>query len=81
MFKEDFFKNNGICVYRKKDEDVNNLIKRFKKKVFKSRILKESKERMHFIKPSDLKRRKRSLSKFDVQKNNEMNIQNQNNDK
>jgi small subunit ribosomal protein S21 len=51
---------NGICVVRRKGEDAEDLIKRFRKKYSKSGISRELRERMYFEKPSDKKRRKRA---------------------
>lgn len=63
--------NNGICVVRRKDESVEDLIKRFRKKWSKSGIAKELKERMYFEKPSDKKRRKRMQSIRAIQREEE----------
>lgn len=63
--------NNGICVVRRKDESVEDLIKRFRKKWSKSGISKELKERMYFEKPSDKKRRKRMQSIRAIQREEE----------
>jgi small subunit ribosomal protein S21 len=51
---------NGICVVQRKGEDVDDLIKRFRKKYSKSGISRELRERMSYEKPSDKKRRKRA---------------------
>ncbi len=50
--------HTGICVVRRKGEDAEDLIKRFRKKYSKSGLSKELRERMYFEKPSDKKRRK-----------------------
>ncbi|MHA1817331.1 MAG: 30S ribosomal protein S21 [Candidatus Heimdallarchaeaceae archaeon] len=50
---------NGICVVRKKNESMDELLKRFRKKYSKSGLARELRERMAFEKPSDRKRRKR----------------------
>jgi small subunit ribosomal protein S21 len=63
--------NNGICVVRRKDESVEDLIKRFRKKWSKSGIAKELKERMYYEKPSDKKRRKRMQSIRAIQREEE----------
>lgn len=39
-------------VYAKKNENLESLIRRFKKKVDNEKILKEYKDRQYFIKPS-----------------------------
>jgi len=54
---------NGICVVCREKEDIENLIKRFKKKFIKSGIIKEVYEKMYYEKPSDKKRRKRIQNK------------------
>lgn len=54
--------HGGICVVRRKSEDDEDLIKRFRKKYSKSGISRELRERMYFEKPSDKKRRKRAQS-------------------
>lgn len=48
----------GICVIARKDESIESLIRRFKRKVSKSEILKEYREHEEFVKPSIAKRRK-----------------------
>ena len=53
---------SGICVVRRKDETVEDLLKRFRKKYSKSGVSKEIRDRMYFEKPSDKKRRKRAQS-------------------
>jgi len=54
--------HSGICVIRRKGEDVEDLMRRFRKKYSKSGIAKELRDRMHFEKPSDKKRRKKQQS-------------------
>ena len=49
----------GISVHLRKGESVESLIKRFKRKVGKSGILKEVRDRTEYLKPS-VKRRKKS---------------------
>ena len=49
---------SGICVVRDKDEPIESLIRRFNKKVTKSGLIKEYRERMFYEKKSDKKRRK-----------------------
>ena len=51
--------HSGICVVRRKDESVESLIKRFKKKYSKSSISKEVRDRMYYEKPSNKRRRKK----------------------
>lgn len=50
----------SICVVKRNHESDEDMIRRFRKKFSKSGILKEFKEKMHFEKPSDKKRRKRA---------------------
>jgi len=52
----------GICVVKKRGENADDLLRRFKKKVSKSGIIRESKEKMRYEKPSDKKRRKKAQS-------------------
>ena len=54
--------NFGICVVKKRGEPTEDLMRRFKKKVSKSGIIREAKEKMRYEKPSDRKRRKRAQS-------------------
>ena len=54
--------HSGICVVRKKNEDDEDFVKRFRKKFSKSGLAKELRERMYFEKPSDKKRRKKAQS-------------------
>ena len=49
----------GVSVHLWKGESVESLIKRFKRKVGKSGILKEVRDRTEYLKPS-VKRRKKS---------------------
>jgi small subunit ribosomal protein S21 len=49
----------GIMVVKREGEDVESLIKRFKKKVNNSGILRELKNASAFLKPSQKKKRKR----------------------
>ncbi|MFH1776291.1 MAG: 30S ribosomal protein S21 [Candidatus Omnitrophota bacterium] len=44
-------------------EPLEKALRRFKKKIEKSGILKELKARKHYEKPSEIKRRKRKSSK------------------
>lgn len=50
---------SGVCVVRRKDETIEELIRRFKKKFSKSGIVKELRDRMYYEKPSETKRKKR----------------------
>lgn len=52
----------GIVVKQRGYEDIESLIRRFKKKVSKSGIIKEVRNKMYFEKPSDIKRRKKILA-------------------
>lgn len=49
----------GIVVIARYDENIDSLIKRFKKKVNRSGILKEFKDNTFYQKPSEKKKRKR----------------------
>lgn len=50
---------DDIIVIRKNGEEIDSLIRRFKKKVNKSMILQEYRRRMEYEKPSEKKKRKR----------------------
>ena len=52
-------KKMGLVVIRRENEDIESLIKRFKKKVNNSGILREVKNHSAYEKPSIFKKRKR----------------------
>lgn len=52
-------KKMGLVVFRRENEDIESLIKRFKKKVNNSGILRELKNHSAYEKPSIYKKRKR----------------------
>jgi small subunit ribosomal protein S21 len=52
--------SDGICVVRKKNESIDELLKRFRKRYSKSGLARELRERMAFEKPSNRRRRKRA---------------------
>ena len=54
--------HTGICVIRRKGEDGESLLKRFRKKYSKSGISKELRDRMYYEKPSNKRRRKKAQS-------------------
>lgn len=58
----------GIIVVRRENEDIDSLIKRFKKKVNKSGILKELKQHSAFEKPSVKRKRKEKEARLRLQK-------------
>jgi len=60
--------SSGICVVRRKDESVEDLLKRFRKKYSKSGLAKEIRDKMYFEKPSDRRRRKRMQSIRNIQR-------------
>ena len=60
--------HSGICVVRRENEKVEDLIKRFRKKYSKSGIAKEYKDKMYYEKPSAKKRRKKMQSIRMIQK-------------
>lgn len=62
---------NGICVVRRESEDIEDLIKRFRKKFSKSGLAKEVRERMYFEKPSDKKRRRKAQCIRNIEKEEE----------
>ena len=51
-------KEIGICVVARGNEDIESLIRRFKKKVNKSGILKDLRKKEYYDKPSMAKRKK-----------------------
>jgi small subunit ribosomal protein S21 len=53
-------KEVGIAVIARDKEDIESLIRRFKKKVNKSGILKDLRKKEHFDKPSMAKRKKKA---------------------
>jgi small subunit ribosomal protein S21 len=55
-----FKKKTMFLVIRRKDEDIESLIKRFRKKYSKSGLSRELHQRMFFEKPGDKKRRKKA---------------------
>ena len=52
-----------MAVYRRKNESVESLLRRFGVSVDKAEILIEAKERRFYEKPSDLNRRKKTAAK------------------
>jgi len=68
---------SGMCVVRRRGEKDEDFIKRFRKKISKSGVAKEFRDRMYFEKPSDKKRRKKAQSirliKRDAEKAEKMN--------
>lgn len=52
----------GIVVVKKDNEDIESLVRRFRKKVMRSGILRESKLKDYYEKPSRQKKRKRKES-------------------
>ena len=63
MIRKSPTENSGIIVFRRHDEDIDLFIKRFKKKVNRSGILRELKNKSYYEKPSVYKRRKRNEAK------------------
>lgn len=55
-----FKKKTMFFVVRRKDEDIESFIKRFRKKYSKSGLSREVHQRMFFEKPGDKKRRKKA---------------------
>jgi len=60
MLRQRTDKIGGIMVVARDDEDIESLIKRFKKRVNRSGILREVKIKSYYEKPSELKKRKRN---------------------
>ncbi len=61
----------GICVVKRDDESEDDFLRRFRKKFSKSGLAKELRDRMHFEKPSDKKRRKKAQSIRNILKEEE----------
>tara|TARA_R100000808_G_C2105189_1_gene121036 strand:+ start:443 stop:658 length:216 start_codon:yes stop_codon:yes gene_type:complete len=61
-------------VRKRKNETVENLIKRFIRKSKKTNIVEEYRERQHYKKPSEIKREKhfRRLAEIEKQKRKEL---------
>ena len=57
-----------FVVVRRKDEDIESLIKRFRKKYSKSGLSRELHQRMYYEKPGDKKRRKKAHYIRNIQK-------------
>jgi small subunit ribosomal protein S21 len=49
----------GVFVFRRESESIESMIKRFKKKVSKSEILKDARKKMEYLKPSVAKKKKK----------------------
>jgi small subunit ribosomal protein S21 len=49
-----------VCVELRNSESIDSLIRRFKKKVIKSEILREYRDKTEYLKPS-IKKRKKSM--------------------
>jgi len=67
--------NTGIEVRQRDYEDNESLIRRFKKKVSKSGILKEVRDRMYFEKPSAKRRRKKLISINNIRREQEKQLE------
>ncbi len=52
----------NLIVYPRRNENIERVIKRFNKKVKKLGIIEEVKERRHYIKPSERKRKAKKRS-------------------
>ena len=61
---------NLAVVYRKKDEDVETLIKRFKKKVMSEGIMIELKRREYYLSPSQKRKEKSKQAQKKLRKYN-----------
>ena len=62
-----------VVVIKRKGEDINKLLNRFKRKVNNSGHILELKERREFLKPSVVKRKARLA----VERQNELNVKKQ----
>jgi small subunit ribosomal protein S21 len=61
-------KNPGILVVKRENEDIESLIKRFKKKVNNRGILRELKNHSFYEKPSVYKKRKQKEARIRKEK-------------
>lgn len=64
MVKTSNDEKSGTVVYVRDNEDIESLIKRFKKKVNRSGILRELKIKSAYEKPSEYKKRKRNEARL-----------------
>ena len=53
----------GVCVVKRRNENINDLIRRFKKKYSKSGLNKEVRDLLSYDKPSVKKRKKSAAAK------------------
>ena len=58
MLRDNKEKEFGICVVARESESIESLLRRFKRKVTKSEILKEYRDHTEYLKPSVQKRKK-----------------------
>ena len=65
----------GVCVVKRRNENINDLIRRFKKKYSKSGLNKEVRDLLAYDKPCIKRRKKRAAAKRvrirEAQKNNQ----------
>jgi len=64
MYRQSVDEKQGIMIIRRDNEDIESMIKRFKKKVNRSGILREVKNNTFYEKPSMAKKRKRAEAKI-----------------
>lgn len=58
MLRDNKEKEFGICVVARESESIESLLRRFKRKVTKSEILKEYRDHTEYLKPNVQKRKK-----------------------
>ena len=68
--------HKGICVVRRKGENIEKLIKRFKKRCMKDNLLQEIRERIFYEKPSVKKRKKWKRNQRAREREKERNLKN-----
>lgn len=66
--KQNSFELTGSTVYVKENENINQALKRFKKKVDDSGLMEELREREHYIKPTTARKKAASAAKARWQK-------------
>lgn len=61
----------AICVERNKDESIDSMLKRFKRKCKKEGIILEMNERRYFVKPCEKRNKARRIAKLRTKEENE----------
>ena len=64
-----------VTVVKRNGEDINSLLKRFKRKVENSNHIPELKSRRYYLKPSVVKRTKKNEVLFKLKKEKELELE------